>query len=293
MAAPFQDRYALRYLCDIKQHALPKVTSKIVGSLSTFVSACGITVQVRDGHTSGPCWARAPAMCPPYPHPGVRHRQRSGIDRVLPKAGAQHRIPRPHSVARTVRAHASNHPSRPPGRRGRRARRAVAGRSPAVGAVAPAASAAHLTSARPVPAVGSPVLTKGAPGADPTTQCQAQMGIACYSPVQYRVAYDLNPLYNGKALHRAITGAGRTIVIVDRSGPRPSRTTSTCSTRSGGCPTPTCRSCKFGNIPPFDPTDSTMVGWAEETTLDVEYAHSIAPGAKIVLARLRSPRPRA
>ena len=27
-----------------------------------------------------------------------------------------------------------------------------------------------------------------------------------------------------------------------------------------------------------------MVGWAVETTLDVEYAHSIAPGAKIVLA---------
>ena len=41
---------------------------------------------------------------------------------------------------------------------------------------------------------------------------------------------------------------------------------------------------KFGNVPAFDPTDSTMVGWAEETTLDVEYAHSIAPGAKIVLA---------
>ena len=41
---------------------------------------------------------------------------------------------------------------------------------------------------------------------------------------------------------------------------------------------------KFGNVPAFDPTDSTMVGWAEETTLDVEYAHAIAPGAKIVLA---------
>ena len=26
-----------------------------------------------------------------------------------------------------------------------------------------------------------------------------------------------------------------------------------------------------------------MVGWADETTLDVEYAHSIAPGARIVL----------
>ena len=41
---------------------------------------------------------------------------------------------------------------------------------------------------------------------------------------------------------------------------------------------------KFGNVPAFNPNDSTMVGWAEETTLDVEYAHSIAPGAKIVLA---------
>ncbi len=41
---------------------------------------------------------------------------------------------------------------------------------------------------------------------------------------------------------------------------------------------------KFGNVPPFDPTNETQVGWAEETTLDVEYAHSIAPRAKIVLA---------
>ena len=41
---------------------------------------------------------------------------------------------------------------------------------------------------------------------------------------------------------------------------------------------------KFGNVPPFDPTNETQVGWAEETTLDVEYAHSIAPDAKIVLA---------
>ena len=42
---------------------------------------------------------------------------------------------------------------------------------------------------------------------------------------------------------------------------------------------------QFGTIPPFDPTpNSTISGWAVETTLDVEYAHSIAPGAKIVLA---------
>src|SRR6202043_2234182 len=47
----------------------------------------------------------------------------------------------------------------------------------------------------------------------PTSQCVAQLGIHCYSPLQYRVAYDLNPLYA-----RGITGAGRTIVIVDSFG---------------------------------------------------------------------------
>ena len=87
---------------------------------------------------------------------------------------------------------------------------------PAVSAVAPAASGAHLASARPVPAVGGPFLkSKQFPAPQTIAQCQADFGINCYTPVQYRVAYDLNPLYNGQALGRDITGAGRTIVIVD------------------------------------------------------------------------------
>ena len=36
-------------------------------------------------------------------------------------------------------------------------------------------------------------------------------------------------------------------------------------------------------MPPYDPGNSDMVGWAGETTLDVEYAHAIAPGASILL----------
>ena len=36
-------------------------------------------------------------------------------------------------------------------------------------------------------------------------------------------------------------------------------------------------------MPPFDPTDSTMLSWATETTLDVEYAHAMAPDANILL----------
>ncbi len=33
----------------------------------------------------------------------------------------------------------------------------------------------------------------------------------------------------------------------------------------------------------FDPTDDNMVGWAEEISLDVLWAHAIAPGANIIL----------
>jgi len=35
-------------------------------------------------------------------------------------------------------------------------------------------------------------------------------------------------------------------------------------------------------LTPFDPSDANMVGWAEEISLDVEWAHAIAPGARIV-----------
>src|SRR5260370_40775950 len=52
-----------------------------------------------------------------------------------------------------------------------------------------------------------------------------------------------------------------------------------------GFPDPVLQIDQAGTILPFNPSDSTMVGWAEETTLDVEYAHRIAPGAKILLVQ--------
>jgi subtilase family serine protease len=148
-------------------------------------------------------------------------------------------------------------------------------------AAVPAASAAHVTAAiRAVPDVTGPILKAGQnPTPLTTAQCQAEIGINCYTPVQYRVAYDLNSLYA-----RGITGAGKTIVIVDSYGsPTIASDLHTFDTQFG-FPDPVLQIDKFGNVPPFDSTNSTMVGWAEETTLDVEYAHAIAPGAKIVLA---------
>ena len=130
------------------------------------------------------------------------------------------------------------------------------------------------------PLLSGPILTgKQLPAPISTTDCQADIGISCYTPVQYRVHYNLNPLYR-----HGVTGRGETIVIVDSYGSPTIRHDLRVFDKQFGFPNPDLRIVRFGNIPPFDSTNSTMVGWALETTLDVEYAHSIAPGAKIVLA---------
>jgi subtilase family serine protease len=151
--------------------------------------------------------------------------------------------------------------------------------APAAAVAVPAASAAPAA-VHVVPDLGAPVMKAGQfPAPITIAQCQADFGINCYTPVQYRVAYDLNPLYA-----RGITGAGKTIVIVDSFGSPTIAADLHTFDAQFGFPDPVLQIDQFGAIPPFDPNDSTMVGWAEETTLDVEYAHSIAPGAKIVLA---------
>ena len=143
---------------------------------------------------------------------------------------------------------------------------------------APAAARQAGAVARPV--LSGPILVgKQLPAPVSTTDCQADFGINCYTPVQYRVHYNLNPLYG-----QGVTGRGETIVIVNSYGSPTIRNDLNVFDQQFGFPNPNLRIVKFGNVPAFDPTNSTMVGWAEETTLDVEYAHSIAPGAKIVLA---------
>ena len=158
----------------------------------------------------------------------------------------------------------------------------VAAAASMVALAVPAAPAAvgHIRPATPEPALGAPGLTgKVHPAPLTTSDCLAAYGIHCYTPLQYRTAYNLNPLYN-----RGVTGRGRTIVIVDSYGsPTISQDIKTFD-KQFGFPDPNLKIIKFGNVPAFDPTNSTQVGWAEETTLDVEYAHSVAPGAKIVLA---------
>ena len=128
------------------------------------------------------------------------------------------------------------------------------------------------------PAAAGPRLARVLTAPITTAQCVTKYGIHCYSPLQYRTAYNLAPLYQ-----RGITGRGRTIVIVDSYGSPTIQNDLQVFDKQWGLPDTKVDVVKAGNVPPFDPTNSDMTGWAGETTLDVEYAHSIAPGAKIVL----------
>ena len=96
--------------------------------------------------------------------------------------------------------------------------------------------------------------------------------IRCYAPAQITQAYNINPLYN-----RGIKGAGQTIVIVDFSqDPTIVHDVQTFD-KTFGLP-----DTQINVIAPFG-TDPVAPGVNIETTLDVEWAHAIAPEATIDL----------
>ncbi len=99
-----------------------------------------------------------------------------------------------------------------------------------------------------------------------------------YQPSEVQRAYDLKPLYDA-----GFNGTGETIVITDAFGSATLQQDVTV----------------FSQIYKLPPVDLEIIrapglsnnphgvarGWDGETTLDVEWAHAIAPGAKIVLVQ--------
>jgi subtilase family serine protease len=110
-------------------------------------------------------------------------------------------------------------------------------------------------------------------------QCEAVFRIDCYVPDQVEAAYNLPALYG-----RGITGKGRTIVVVDAFGSPTIAYDLLQFDQYLGLGTPSLRIVQVGHVPTFDSGNADMVGWAAETTLDVEHAHAGAPDANIVLA---------
>ena len=110
-----------------------------------------------------------------------------------------------------------------------------------------------------------------------------------------RHAYNIDTLINA-----GFDGRGKTIVIVDAfQSPNIVAQLNFCDTfyglpslnGLGGPANPslgTFTQVAPDGLTPFDPNDGNMVGWAEEISLDVLWAHAIAPGANIVLVLAKS-----
>jgi subtilase family serine protease len=131
-------------------------------------------------------------------------------------------------------------------------------------------------------AVSPDVATAFTPGPKPltTAECEAQLQVACYQGWQLQNAYNLKPLFS-----RGITGRGKTIVLVEAYGsPTVKRDLATYDA-ANHLPAPPSFTViqPAGKVPRYE-TNFNFEIWALETTLDVDMAHTIAPGANIILA---------
>ncbi len=129
----------------------------------------------------------------------------------------------------------------------------------------------HAAAAQPVP---------------PTkASCEREFKIACYLPGQIQRAYRVPAL-----LRRGIDGRGQTIVVVDSFGSPTVRHDLRIFDRGAGLPAPPSLRVihPAGQVRRYRPT-SSREGWAGETDLDVEYAHTMAPGARILLVATPTP----
>jgi len=165
--------------------------------------------------------------------------------------------------------------------------------SAAVASGGAAVARAGAAAVQVVPFATGHVMATGAMTQPPTTaQCEKQYGIACYEPFQLQRAYALTPLYS-----KGIEGKGETIVVVDAFGSPSIASDLKTFDAQTGLPNPP----SFKVITPegpittnasnctktFSPTGpdlcSDYYGWTDETSLDVEWAHTMAPQANILL----------
>ncbi len=150
----------------------------------------------------------------------------------------------------------------------------------ASGLGAPAAIVAAAVATPDVLISPGMVHARGVAQAPPTTAyCEKHYKIACYQPTQLQRAYNLPAL-----LRHGINGAGQTIVIVDSFGSPTVAHDLAVFDKTFGLPAPPSLKViqPAGKVARYQATD-TREGWAGETDLDVEYAHTMAPGANILL----------
>src|SRR5579883_668188 len=115
-------------------------------------------------------------------------------------------------------------------------------------------------------------------------KCHADTApIHCYAPQQIYKAYSIQA-----ALTAGITGKGSSIVILDAyQAPNISNDLRRFDA-AFGLPDPVLNVIAPDGLTPFDPTSAAQVGWSGEISLDVQWAHAVAPSATIDLVLAKS-----
>src|SRR6267143_1312485 len=113
-------------------------------------------------------------------------------------------------------------------------------------------------------------------GADITNTSLGHLPPQGYSPDEIQTAYNLKPLYRA-----GLDGTGETIVITDAFGSATIAQDAAAFSTIYGLPPINLQIVRAPGI--SNNPHGTSLGWDGETTLDVEWAHAIAPGAKIAL----------
>lgn len=105
----------------------------------------------------------------------------------------------------------------------------------------------------------------------------------CYTPSDIYAAYGVDKLRH-RRFHQSLTGKGETIVIVDSYGSPTVQQDLDTFSDTFGLPQTTIQIIHPDGKPPFNNSvNGSQTGWAEETSLDTQWAHAIAPDAHIVL----------
>ena len=153
---------------------------------------------------------------------------------------------------------------------------AIGAGAPATAATAPDTSGIYTVH----PIVEKATLATGAltPSFTPA-DCLAQTGgrVACQTPETIRAAYDIPATIGGVP-----AGTGQTVVIVDAFGSPTVASDLATFSQTFGLPAPHLTVYYPGGKPTWNGR-GTQTGWAEETSLDVQWAHAVAPGANIAL----------
>src|SRR6266852_691097 len=103
--------------------------------------------------------------------------------------------------------------------------------------------------------------------------------IHCYTPSDIYAAYNVAKLHA-----QGITGKGQTIIIVDSYGSPTALQDLQFFSTTFNLPAPDLTIINPTGTPTFSSSmQGVQVGWAFETSLDLQWAHTIAPDAKLVL----------